>query len=148
MNLIEKIKKLREETEISISECKKALEEAKGNLEKAKEILKKRYGEIAKKRKEKEVKEGIVEAYIHPGKKIGVLIELRCESDFVAKNPEFQKLAHELCLQIAAIDPKEIPLLEQNWIRDESKKIKDLISEYIAKFDENITVERFARFQI
>jgi elongation factor Ts len=148
MTLIEKIKKLREETEISIAECKKALEEAKGNLEKAKEILKKRYGEIAKKRKEKEVKEGIVEAYIHPGKKIGVLIELHCESDFVAKNPEFQKLAHELCLQIAAIDPKEIPLLEQNWIRDESKKIKDLISEYIAKFDENIVVERFARFQI
>jgi elongation factor Ts len=148
MNLIEKIKKLREETEISIAECKKALEEAKGNLEKAKEILKKRYGEIAKKKKEKKVKEGIIEAYIHPGKKIGVLIELRCESDFVAKNPEFQKLAHELCLQIAAIDPKEVPLLEQNWIRDESKKIKDLISEYIAKFDENITVERFARFQI
>jgi elongation factor Ts len=148
MNLIEKIKKLREETEISISECKKAIEEAKGDLEKAKEILKKKYGEMAKKRKEKETKEGIVEAYIHPGRKIGVLLELRCESDFVARNPEFQKLAHELCLQIAAIDPEEIPLLEQNWIRDESKKIKDLISEYIAKFDENIVIERFARFQI
>jgi elongation factor Ts len=145
---IELIKKLREETEISIAECRKALEEANGDLEKAKEILKKRYGEMAKKRKEKETKEGIVEAYIHPGRKIGVLIELHCESDFVAKNPEFQKLAHELCLQIAAIDPKEVPLLEQNWIRDESKKIKDLISEYIAKFDENIVVERFARFQI
>jgi len=148
MNLVEKIKKLREETEISIAECKKALEEAKGDLEKAKEILKKKYGEMAKKRKERETKEGIIEAYIHPGRKIGVLLELRCESDFVAKNPEFQKLAHELCLQIAAIDPEEIPLLEQNWIRDESKKIKDLISEYIAKFDENIVVERFARFQI
>jgi elongation factor Ts len=148
MNLIEKIKKLREETEISIAECKKALEEAKGDLEKAKEILKKRYGEMAKKRKKRETKEGIIEAYIHPGRKIGVLLELRCESDFVAKNPEFQKLAHELCLQIAAIDPEEIPLLEQNWIRDESKKIKDLISEYIAKFDENIIVGRFARFQI
>jgi elongation factor Ts len=148
MNLVEKIKKLREETEISIAECKKALEEARGDLEKAKEILKKRYGEIAKKRKKRETKEGIIEAYIHPGRKIGVLLELRCESDFVAKNPEFQKLAHELCLQIAAIDPEEIPLLEQNWIRDESKKIKDLISEYIAKFDENIVVERFARFQI
>jgi elongation factor Ts len=148
MNLIEKIKKLREETEISIAECKRALEEAKGDLKKAKEILKKRYGEMAKKRKEKETKEGIVEAYIHPGRKIGVLLELRCESDFVARNPEFQKLAHELCLQIAAIDPEEIPLLEQNWIRDESKKIKDLISEYIAKFDENIVIERFARFQI
>jgi elongation factor Ts len=148
MNLIEKIKKLREETEISIAECKKALEEAKGDLEKAKEILKKRYGEMAKKRKKRETKEGIIEAYIHPGRRIGVLLELRCESDFVAKNPEFQKLAHELCLQIAAIDPEEIPLLEQNWIRDESKKIKDLISEYIAKFDENIIVGRFARFQI
>jgi len=148
MNLLEKIKQLRKETEISIAECKKALEEAKGDLEMAKEILKKRYGQIAKKRKERETKEGIVEAYIHPGRKIGVLLELRCESDFVAKNPEFQKLAHELCLQIAAIDPEEIPLLEQNWIRDESKKIKDLISEYIAKFDENIVVERFARFQI
>jgi elongation factor Ts len=148
MNLVEKIKKLREETEISIAECKKALEEAKGDLEKAKEILKKKYGEMAKKRKERETKEGIIEAYIHPGRKIGVLLELRCESDFVAKNPEFQKLAHELCLQIAAINPEEIPLLEQNWIRDESKKIKDLISEYIAKFDENIVVERFARFQI
>jgi elongation factor Ts len=148
MNLIEKIKRLREETEISISECKRVLEEAKGDLEKAKEILKKRYGELAKKKKEKEVKEGVIEAYIHPGKKIGVLLELRCESDFVANNPEFQKLAHELCLQIAAIDPEEIPLLEQNWIRDESKKIKDLISEYIAKFDENIVIEKFARFQI
>jgi elongation factor Ts len=148
MSLIEKIKKLREETEISIAECKTALEEAKGDLEKAKEILKKRYGEMAKKRKERETKEGIIEAYIHPGRKIGVLLELRCESDFVARNPEFQKLAHELCLQIAAIDPEEVPLLEQNWIRDESKKIKDLISEYIAKFDENIVVERFARFQI
>jgi elongation factor Ts len=148
MNLVEKIKKLREETEISIAECKKALEEAKGDLEKAKEILKKRYGEMAKKRKERETKEGIIEAYIHPGGKIGVLLELRCESDFVAKNPEFQKLAHELCLQIAAVDPEEIPLLEQNWIRDESKKIKDLISEYIAKFDENIIVGRFVRFQI
>jgi elongation factor Ts len=145
---VELIKKLREETEISIAECKKALEEANGDLEKAREILKKRYGEMAKKRKERETKEGIIEAYIHPGRKIGVLIELRCESDFVAKNPEFQKLAHELCLQIAAIDPEEIPLLDQNWIRDESKKIKDLISEYIAKFDENIIVERFVRFQI
>jgi elongation factor Ts len=148
MNLIEKIKKLRQETEISILECKNALQQAKGDLEKAKEILKKKYGELAKKRKEKEVKEGIIEAYVHSGKKIGVLLELRCESDFVANNPEFQKLAHELCLQIAAVDPQEIPLLEQNWIRDESKKIKDLISEYIAKFDENIIVERFARFQI
>jgi elongation factor Ts len=145
---VELLKKLREETEISLAECKKALEEANGDLEKAKEILRKRHGEMAQKRKERETKEGIIEAYVHSGKKLGVLLELRCESDFVAKNPEFQKLAHELCLQIAAIDPEEIPLLEQNWIKDESKKIKDLISEYIAKFNENITIEKFARFKI
>jgi elongation factor Ts len=76
------------------------------------------------------------------------MVELHCESDFVAKSPEFQNLAHELCLQIAAIDPEEIPLMEQNWIRDESKKIKDLIEEYIAKFGENITLKRFVRYQI
>lgn len=147
-DLIEKIRKLREETEISLAECKKALEETGGDIEKAKEILRKKYGELAKKKKEKETKEGIVEVYSHPGKKIGAMIDLRCESDFVAKSAEFQKLAHELCLQIAAIDPEEIPLLEQIYIRDESKKIKDLIDEYIAKFGENIKVERFARFQI
>lgn len=145
---IEKIKKLREETEISIAECKKALEEAEGDIEKAKKILKKRYGELAKKRREKETKEGIIEAYIHPTKKIGAMIQLHCESDFVAKSEDFKKLAHELCLQIAAIDPKEIPLLEQNWIRDETKKIKDLIAEYIAKFGENIEIKKFVRFQI
>lgn len=148
MITIDQIKKLREETEISIAECKKALEEAKGDLEKAKEILKKRYGEIAKKRKDKETKEGLIEAYVHPTKKVASLVELHCESDFVAKSEDFQKLAHELCLQIAAIDPEEIPLLEQTWIKDETKKIKDLINEHIAKFDENIQVKRFVRFQI
>lgn len=146
--LVEKLKKLREETQISIAECKKALEESSGDIEKAKEILRKKYGELAEKRKGREVKEGIIEAYIHPTRKIGAMVELHCETDFVAKSEDFKKLAHELCLQIAAINPEEIPLLEQNWIRDEKKKIKELIQEYIAKFDENIEIKRFARFQI
>jgi len=145
---IEKIKKLREETGISIGECKKALEKAKGDIEKAKEILRERFGEISKKLEKRETKEGIVEAYVHSGKKIGAMVKLLCESDFVAKSEDFQKLAHELCLQIVAKDPKEIPLLEQNWIRDETKKIKDLINEYIAKFGENIVLEEYCRFQI
>lgn len=145
---IDKIKQLREETEISIAECKKALEEANDDIEKAKEILKKKYGELAKKRIEKEAREGIIEVYSHSGKKIGVMIDLRCESDFVARSPDFQKLAHELCLQIAAIDPAETPIMEQVYIRDESKKVKDLIEEYIAKFGENIKIERFVRYQI
>ncbi len=145
---VEKVKKLRQETGISIAECKKALEKAKGDIEKAKEILKETFGEISKKLQKRETKEGIVEAYVHSGKKIGAMVKLLCESDFVAKSPDFQKLAHELCLQIAAQDPKEVPLLEQNWIRDETKKIKELIEEYIAKFGENIVLEEYCRFQI
>lgn len=145
---IEKIKKLREETGLSISECQKALKEAKGNLEKAKEILRKLGKDFAQKRKEKEAKSGIIESYIHPGKKIGVMVELHCESDFVANSEDFQKLAHELCLQIAAIDPKENPLFDQPYIRDEKRKVKDLFDEAIAKFGENIILKNFVRFEI
>ena len=148
MITIDQIKKLREETEVSISECKKALKEAKGDFEKAKEILKKWGKDFAKKRSEREVGQGIIESYIHSNKRIGVMLELGCETDFVAKNPEFQKLAHELALQIAAVNPEEVPLLEQTWIRDETKTIKDLIDEYIAKLGENIIIKRFVRYQL
>ena len=145
---LEQIKKLRKETGISIVECKKALEKSQGNIEKAKEILKK-WGKIfAEKKKERETGEGIISTYVHSNKKIGVMIELNCESDFVAKSKEFQDLAHELCLQIAAIDPKEIPLFEQPWIRDQTKTVKDLIDGYIAKLGENITIKRFVRYEI
>lgn len=145
---LEKIKILREETGISIGECKKALEESGNDLTRAREILRKKFGTLAKKLEKRETKEGIIEAYLHPGKKIGVLVKLRCESDFVAKSPDFQKLAHELCLQIAAMDPKEIPLLKQPWIRDEKRTVEELVQEYIAKFGENIVVEDYCRFQI
>lgn len=103
---INQIKKLREETGISIQECKKALEEAGEDLEKAKEILRKKGIEWAAKKMEKATKEGIIESYIHSNKKIGVLLDMRCETDFVAKSTEFQKLAHELALHIAAMSPK------------------------------------------
>ena len=145
---IDQIKKLREETGVSIGECKKALEGAKGDIKKAKEILKKLGRGFAKIKKKMEVKAGIIESYIHSGKKIGAMVELHCESDFVAHSEDFQKLAHELCLQIAAIDPENIPLLKQLWIRDETKRIRDLIDEYISKFGENIILKRFARFEI
>jgi len=145
---LEKIKKLREETGVSISECQKALEKAKGDLKKAKETLKKSGRDLAREKKEREVKAGIIESYIHPGKKIGAMIELHCESDFVARSEDFQKLAHELCLQIAAISPEEIPLPKQPWIRDETKTIKDLIDEYIAKFGENIVLKNFVRYEL
>jgi elongation factor Ts len=145
---LEKIKKLREETGVSISECQKALEKAKGDLKRAKETLKKSGRDLAREKKEREVKAGIIESYIHPGKKIGAMIELHCESDFVARSEDFQKLAHELCLQIAAISPEEIPLPKQPWIRDETKTIKDLIDEYIAKFGENIVLKNFIRYEL
>jgi len=145
---ITQIKQLREETGISISECKKALLEAGGDIEKAREILKKLGATFSAKKKEREAREGIIETYVHGGKKIGVMIELNCESDFVARSKEFQELAHELCLQITAISPEEIPLLKQPWIKDEKITIENLINEYIAKLGENIILKRFVRYEL
>ena len=102
---INQIKQLRQETGISITECKKALEKANGNIEKAKIILREWGKELANKKSEREAGEGIIEPYIHPNKKIGVLLDIRCESDFVARSKDFQNLAHEICLQIAAMKP-------------------------------------------
>ena len=148
MVTVDQIKKLREETGVSVGECQKALKEAGGDLGMAKEILRKRGKDFAKKRMEKEAGQGLVESYIHPGKKVGAMVELRCESDFVARSDDFQKLAHELCLQVTAISAEEIPLLEQTWIKDESKNIKELIDEYIVKFGENIVLKKFVRYEI
>jgi len=148
MITLEQIKKLREETGISISECKKALEQSKGDFEKAKELLRKLGQKFAEQRKGKETKSGIIDSYLHSGKKVGVMIEINCESDFVARSEDFKKLAHELCLQIAAVSPEEIPLLEQPWIRDDKKTIKDLVDEYAAKFGENIILKRFIRYEL
>lgn len=101
---IEKIKQLRQETGISVQECKKALEEA-ADLEEAKKILREKGKKLAQEKSGREAEQGIIESYIHSNKKVGSLIKLRCESDFVAKSKEFQKLAHELCMQIAASKP-------------------------------------------
>lgn len=102
---IDKLKQLREATGISMLECKKALEEARGDIERAKEILRERGKEIIKGKEGRGTSQGIVVSYIHPGDKVGVLLELHCETDFVAKNEDFKKLAHEICLQIAAARP-------------------------------------------
>lgn len=102
---IDQIKKLRAETGIGISECKEALDSTQGDLEKAKEFLKKKGREIAANKSAREAHQGIIESYIHANGKVGVLIELRCESDFVAKSEQFQELARELAMQIAAMSP-------------------------------------------
>ena len=148
MPSINQIKKLREATGISVIECQKALKEAGGDLEKAKEILKKWGKEFARSRLEREVKQGIIDSYIHSGKKVGVMIELRCETDFVAKSDDFKNLSHELCLQIAAISPDEMPIFSQPWIKDQTKTIKDLIEAHIAKLGENIVLEKFVRYAL
>ena len=145
---IDQIKKLREETGISISECKKALEEAQCDSDKAKDILKKWGKQVAAKKGDRIVGQGIVDSYIHPNRKIGVLLEMKCESDFVAKSDEFRALSHELCLQFAAMGAETDGLLAQPWIKDPSKTVKNLLEEAIAKIGENIVIGGVARFEI
>ena len=191
---INKLKQLREETGISMMECKKALEEAKGDIKRAKEILREKGKEVIKGKEGRTISQGIISSYIHPGAKVGVLLQLHCETDFVAKSEDFKKLAHEICLQIAAARPlfrkeedipeefldgekkiyqkqfadsgkpqkivdqviegklgkykKEVSLLSQSWVKDESKTIEDLINDYITKIGERIEIGKFTRYEI
>ncbi|NMB47425.1 elongation factor Ts [Patescibacteria group bacterium] len=191
---IELIKQLREETNISLAECRKALEESKGDIAKAKEILKKQGEAIALKKCEREVSSGVISSYIHAGGKVGVLIKVLCETDFVAKGDLFKELTHELLLQIASMSPlyveeedieedvlqkeieiyneqlknenksdnikenivkgklekfkKEVCLLSQDWVKDNSITIQDLINDYIARLGENIKVKEFVRYEL
>lgn len=146
---INQIKKLRQKTGAPIIECRGALRQAQGKFDKALEILRKKGLERAEKKAGRKTKAGIVETYIHATKTNGATVALSSETDFVAKNPEFKELAHEIAMQITAMDPKdEKELLAQPWIKDESKTIGDLIKEKIARFGENIKIEDFKRFQI
>ncbi len=114
MATIDQIKKLRDETGISLAEIKKALEESGGDVDKARDILRIVGQKVLYKKTDRETKAGLVETYVHPTGTTGVMLDIRCETDFVAKNPEFKTLAHEICLQIAAMKPlylkeEEIP---------------------------------------
>lgn len=143
------LKKLRDETSASIADCRKALDESGGDYKKALDWLKKRAAQIAAKKADRETSEGIVEAYIHHGGKVGVLVQLTCETDFVAKTDEFKNLAREIGMQIAAMDPKDVEtLLKQEYIRDSSNTMEGLIKNLIGKIGENITVKKFVRFEI
>lgn len=147
--LLQSVKKLREELGLGIMEIKAALEEAEGAEEKAKQILKEKGFKKAEKRAERETHQGRVATYTHSNGKIGVMVELLCETDFVAKNEEFMTVARDLCLQVAAMNP-ETPeeLLKQEFIKDSSKKVNDLVTALVAKFGENIKVGRICRFEI
>lgn len=142
------IKKLREETGAGVADVRAALEEADGDLKKAREILKKKGLDKASKKAEREVKAGIVDVYSHSGR-VGVLVELLCETDFVAKTAEFKNLAHELSLQIASMNPDSVDqLLDQEYIRDPGQTIRDLISGVVGKLGENIQVGKFERVEL
>jgi elongation factor Ts len=142
------IKKLREKTGAGVADCREALEESSGDLKKAEEILKKKGFEKAAKKSDRVTNAGLIESYVHMGR-VGVLVELLCETDFVARTDEFKHLAHELCLQISSMNPKDITtLLKQEYIRDPEVIIEDLVKQTIAKLGENITVGRFSRVEL
>jgi len=147
MNL-ELIKKLREQTGAGIADCKEALNESKGDMEKAKEFLKKKGFEKGSKKGDREVKAGIVDVYSHNGK-VGVLVEVLCETDFVARTEDFKNLSHELSLQIASMNPSSVEdLLSQEYIRDNSLKVDQLVKSVSGKLGENIQIGRFERIAL
>jgi elongation factor Ts len=157
---VEKIKELRERTGLGIMDCKKALMDCEGDLDIALARLRERGFSIAQKKKDRILKSGLIESYVHGGGRIGVLVEVDCETDFVARTPDFRELAHDLAMQIAACAPEAISpdetsdgnddayLLLQPFIKDPQKTVQDVICEVIARVGENIRVRRFARFEL
>ncbi|MFQ6113271.1 MAG: translation elongation factor Ts [bacterium] len=190
----EMVKKLRERTGVGIMDCKNALVETDNDIEAAVELLRKKGIASAEKKAGRQTKEGIIDAYIHPGSRLGVLVEINCETDFVAKTKEFKTFVRDMAMQIAATSPRvvardefsqeeiekeleiyktqaknegkpdniierfaqgklekffqETVLLEQSFIKDPSKNIKELLTEVIGKTGENISIRRFVRFQL
>ena len=190
----EMVKELRSVTGAGVLEAKKTLEAAGGDFDKAVLILREKGAARAAKRADRDANEGIIEMYAHPGNRVGVMLELNCETDFVARNEQFTELAHNIALQIAAMSPKyvaiedvstadldtelsvlraqalsegkpeeivekiiqgriqkyyeEVCLMEQNYVRDDKLKIKDLITEAIRTTGENIKVRRFDRYEL
>ncbi len=158
------VKELREKSGAGVMDCKKALQEAEGDLEKALKCLKEKGFAKAEKKAQRVTGQGLVEAYIHAGGRIGAMIEVNCETDFAAHTNEFKELAHNLALQVAALspqyvskedipqgveaEPKEACLLLQPFIKEPEKTIQDVIKDTIAKVGENIRVKRFVRFEL
>ncbi|MFZ5366222.1 MAG: translation elongation factor Ts [Patescibacteria group bacterium] len=146
---IDQIKQLRAQTGAPIMECRTALEKYEGDEKKAQEWIRAKGLEKADKKAQRKVKSGLIEAYTHTDGRIGVLVEVGCETDFVSRNEEFKNFVHELCLQVAAMNPESVDeLLKQPWIRDETKTIEGLVKETISRMGENIKINRFQRFEL
>lgn len=147
--MMDKIKELREMTGAGVMDAKKALVETGGDLEKAIEVIRARGLAKAAGKSEREVKSGRVYCYTHLGGSAGAMVEVACETDFVAKTPEFETLCKEIALQVVSMSPEDVEtLLKQEYIRDGGKTIDDLVKELIAKTGENIRITRFARFKL
>jgi len=190
----EDVRRLREVTGAGMMDCKRALQEAGGDFDRAKELLRERGQAGIEKRRGRTASNGVVESYVHGEGRIGVLVEVNCETDFVGRTDEFRELARELAMQVAAQAPrwvsrdevpddvvqsekkiyaerarqmgkpenvldriadgmleaffKETVLLDQPYIRDDSKQVEDLVKEIAAKVGENVVVRRFSRFQL
>jgi elongation factor Ts len=153
------IKELREKTGAGIMECKRALDEG-GTMPEAEKLLKQWGLATAEKKAGREASQGVIDSYVHAGR-IGAMIELNCETDFVARTDDFKTLAREIAMQVAATNPTrissqvtepsedgDVPLLDQPYIRDPSKTVQELLNEGIAKLRENIVVRRIARFEL
>lgn len=162
---MELIKQLRERSGAGVMDCKRALEGTSGDVDKAMKLLAEWGMAKGEKKSDRVTSQGLVESYIHAGGRIGVIVEVNCETDFVARTEEFKTLAHEIAMQIAAANPRvvseadvkeqldidlinEPALLKQSYIRDPSKDIRQLINETIGKTGENIQVKRFTRFEL
>ena len=171
----DQVKELREKTGAGIMECKRALQEAGGDMAKAADVLRQQGLAKAEKKSGRAALQGLVEPYIHAGGRIGALVEVNCETDFVARTPDFRSLAHDLAMQVAATNPRyldadRVPeadaealvrefgdrqraieataLLDQPFIKDPKRTVRDLVRDQIAKLGENIVVRRFARFEL
>ncbi len=168
---LDKIKKLRESTSLGINECRRALEESEGDFNKALEVLKLRGISIMEKRKGRQVSQGVIEAYIHFSQDMGALVEVNCETDFVARTDAFKKFAKDIAMHVAAARPcyltrddvpkdelaraehpeeycKNVCLLEQTFVKDASLTIADYLKQVIAQTGENVVIKRFVRFAL
>ena len=145
-------------------DCKRALQESNGDLAKAEEILRDQGIASAAKKASRATNQGVVESYIHSGGRIGAIVEVNCETDFVARTPDFKELAHDLAMQVAAmsplyvddseipdgdeVDPEQACIMQQPFIKDPSQTVQDLVNEAIGKLGENVRVRRFTRFSL
>ena len=161
---VDMIKALRERTSAGVMDSKRALEEAGGDLDRAEDILHELGVASAAKKADRQTSEGLVETYVHSGGRIGAMVEVNCETDFVARTPDFRELAHDIAMQVAAMSPQyvdetDVPegetvdseqscLIQQPFIKDTTKTVGDLLTETVGKLGENIRIRRFSRFSL